>query len=100
MSRYQIVNHEQLKDFLQKYNWSYDDAKKTINKEFMFDDFKQAFAFMSYVALWSESYNHHPNWSNVYRHVYISLTTHDINDLSHLDILLAKKIEEYHHGIT
>lgn len=46
-----------------------------------FHDFKEAFAFMTEVALYAESMNHHPEWSNVYNTVEISLCTHDAGDV-------------------
>ena len=46
-----------------------------------FRDFKEAFAFMTEVALYAESMNHHPEWSNVYNTVEISLCTHDAGDI-------------------
>lgn len=52
-----------------------------LKAELKFVDFKQAFAFMTEVALHVESMNHHPEWSNVYNTVHISLCTHDAGDV-------------------
>jgi 4a-hydroxytetrahydrobiopterin dehydratase len=60
-----------------------------IEREFVFADFVQAFAFMTQVAMWAEKHNHHPEWSNVYHRVVVTLTTHDVNGLTPLDIALA-----------
>ena len=65
----------------------------TITREFTFDDFVHAFAFMTQVALLAEKANHHPEWSNVYGRVTIVLTTHDANGLSMRDIELAQRID-------
>ena len=71
--------------------------KESDNKliaEFKFQDFAQAWAFMSEVALHAEKQNHHPNWSNIYNQVKIELTTHDAgNTITEKDIKLAKTIE-------
>ena len=55
----------------------------------MFIDFAQAFGFMAQVAIHAEKRNHHPEWSNVYNRVHVTLTTHDVNGLSMNDIELA-----------
>lgn len=62
--------------------------------EFKFDDFTQAFAFMTQVALHAEKKDHHPEWFNVYNRVKIILTTHDADGLSQRDIDLAKIIDD------
>ena len=48
-----------------------------LSREFKFNDFTEAFAFMTRVAFLAEKHGHHPNWSNVYNTVTINLTTHD-----------------------
>ena len=60
---------------------------------FLFDDFVEAFGFMSRVALLAEQRNHHPEWSNVYNRVSITLTTHDTGGLSDLDVDMARSID-------
>lgn len=72
--------------------WAYTDNK--LVKEFIFGDFISAFGFMSKVALIAEKQNHHPDWSNVYNKVSISLNTHDVSGLSESDFKLAKEIEK------
>jgi 4a-hydroxytetrahydrobiopterin dehydratase len=62
----------------------------TIAREFVFDDFVQAFSFMTRVALVAEKRDHHPEWSNVYNRVSIVLTTHDAGGLTAKDIALAR----------
>lgn len=53
----------------------------TLNREFSFKDFSAAFAFMARVALAAEKMDHHPDWSNRYNKVNISLSTHDAGDI-------------------
>jgi len=65
----------------------------TISKEFVFDDFVAAFGFMTKVAMVAESMNHHPDWSNAYKKVGISLSTHEVSGISELDFSLAEKID-------
>ena len=73
--------------------WVYDDATSAIGHVFKFKDFSEAFAFMSRVALAAEKAGHHPDWSNSYNSVTISLSTHDAGGLSARDIALAQAID-------
>lgn len=75
-------------------DWVFNPVKNGIEREFKFDDFVQAFGFMSSVAILAEKQNHHPEWFNVYNKVSILLTTHDANGLSEKDIELANAIEK------
>ncbi len=60
---------------------------------FKFNDFIEAFAFMTKVAMVADKMDHHPNWSNVYNMVNIELTTHDANNsITDKDYTLAQKI--------
>jgi 4a-hydroxytetrahydrobiopterin dehydratase len=74
-------------------HWIYDETRESISRRFSFEDFVEAFGFMSQVALEAEKMNHHPEWTNVYRHVDIRLTTHDAGGLTELDLALARAIE-------
>ena len=71
-------------------SWTLD--TDSLTRLFVFDDFVQAFAFMTKVAALAEAMNHHPEWSNVYNRVDIHLTTHDVGGLSERDFLLAQQI--------
>ncbi len=66
---------------------------RAIRKEFAFQDFNQAFGFMSRVALKAESLNHHPEWLNVGSRVEITVTTHDAGGVSELDVALAAFVD-------
>jgi len=74
-------------------DWIYDGVRAAISKRFSFDDFVMAFGFMTQVAIEAEKMDHHPEWTNVYRHVDIVLTTHDAGGLTMRDIALARAIE-------
>ena len=60
-------------------NWTEENNK--LKAEFVFEDFSQAWAFMTEVALMAERKNHHPEWSNAWNKVMISLSTHDAGDV-------------------
>ena len=73
--------------------WTLRDDKLAIVRRFKFADFSEAFAFMTRVALIAEKADHHPEWSNVYNRVEITLTTHDAGGLSRRDVAMAKAID-------
>lgn len=69
------------------------EADNQLKASFKFNDFVQAFAFMTQVAIHAEKMNHHPTWSNTYNTVDISLCTHDAgNTVTQKDKLLADRI--------
>ncbi|MEL6258129.1 MAG: 4a-hydroxytetrahydrobiopterin dehydratase [Pseudomonadota bacterium] len=64
-------------------------ARDAIEKTFQFADFKTAWAFMSGCALAAEQADHHPEWSNVYNRVHVTLTTHDADGVTEKDVSLG-----------
>lgn len=74
--------------------WSLTREGKAIARKFEFADFSEAFAFMTRVALLAEKKDHHPEWSNVYNKVEITLTTHDAGGLTLRDVKMARKIDK------
>ena len=69
------------------------ETDNSLKASLSFRDFAEAFAFMTEVAFHAEKQNHHPNWSNVYNRVTISLSTHDAGDVvTEKDHQLAKAI--------
>lgn len=88
------LSKEQIEQELESLDgWSFEDD--TITKDFSFSDFKEAMSFMVRVGFEAEALVHHPNWSNVYNSVSITLNTHDADDkVTEKDIKLAKAIEE------
>jgi 4a-hydroxytetrahydrobiopterin dehydratase len=88
------LSETEIRDLLPTlHGWTLGDDGKGIHKAFKFDDFVQAFGFMSQVALLAEKADHHPEWSNVYSRVEIMLTTHDAGGLSSRDADLARRID-------
>ena len=68
--------------------WSVKDDK--LHKEFQFDNFNQAFGFMTRAAMEIEKMNHHPEWFNVYNRITVNLTTHEAGGITNNDVNLAK----------
>ena len=73
--------------------WDMVEGRDAICKTFEFEDFPQAFSWMTRVAFWAEKWGHHPEWFNVYNKVEVTLSTHDVGGLSSLDVKLARKID-------
>lgn len=73
--------------------WTLDKERDAMRKTFKFKSFVDAFGFMTRAAIWAEKWNHHPEWSNVYNKVEVTLTTHDVGGLSALDVKLARKLD-------
>jgi 4a-hydroxytetrahydrobiopterin dehydratase len=73
--------------------WALADGRDAITRGFTFKDFSEAWAFMSRVALLAEQHDHHPEWSNTYNKVRITLTTHDAGGLSARDLTMATAID-------
>lgn len=82
-----------LLDPLKATGWVEVSGRDAITKTFTFDDFTDAFGWMTRVAIWAEKWDHHPEWDNVYRKVNVTLTTHDVGGLSTLDVKLARKMD-------
>ena len=75
--------------------WSEVNGGTAIRKEFRFNSFSQAFAWMTRAALLAEKLNHHPEWSNVYNRVDVLLTTHSSGNLTELDVRMAQGLEKF-----
>ena len=74
--------------------WTLRDDGLAISRDFKFADFSEAFAFMTRVALYAEKADHHPEWSNVWNRVHVTLSTHDAGGLSQRDVKMAQAIDQ------
>jgi 4a-hydroxytetrahydrobiopterin dehydratase len=94
MKNHEIASGRDIQAFQEKHpEWQHEgDALKA---EFVFSDFAEAMQFMQQVGEIAEELNHHPEWSNVYNRVFVTLTTHDAgNQVTALDIRLATNISQ------
>jgi 4a-hydroxytetrahydrobiopterin dehydratase len=70
-------------------------GRDAIMRKFVFKDFNAAFAFMTRAALLAEKMDHHPEWSNVYNKVEVTLSTHDAGGVTERDIAMATAMDSY-----
>ena len=70
--------------------WKLVDGK--LQRTFQFEDFATAIGFLTAVAIHADRLDHHPNWTNVYNRVEVTLWTHDVGGLTGLDFALAAKM--------
>lgn len=88
-----LLTKEEINQKLEVFsNWTYEDDAIHLSLEF--DDFKNAFTAMTRMAFEAERLAHHPNWSNTFNTVNISLSTHDAGGVTIKDFELAKAFEE------
>ncbi|UZH54682.1 4a-hydroxytetrahydrobiopterin dehydratase [Salinimicrobium tongyeongense] len=89
----QILDDNEIRSKLEELEgWEYkDDA---IHTSFQFENFKEAFSVMVRIAFEAEAQQHHPNWTNVYNELQISLSTHDAGGVTQKDFKLARSIED------
>jgi 4a-hydroxytetrahydrobiopterin dehydratase len=90
----QLTDAEREQALTELPGWTLRDDGLAITRELKFRNFSEAFAFMTRVALIAEKQDHHPEWSNVYNRVSITLTTHDAGGLSERDIKMARAIDK------
>jgi 4a-hydroxytetrahydrobiopterin dehydratase len=72
--------------------WDLAEDAKSISRQFVFKDFKEALAFINRVGELAESENHHPDIHCWWNKVKLELSTHAIGGLSNNDFILASKI--------
>jgi 4a-hydroxytetrahydrobiopterin dehydratase len=73
--------------------WRVADGRDALQKTFKFKDFSEAFGFMARAALVAEKMDHHPEWSNVWNRVEVTLSTHSAGGLTELDVKLAEAMD-------
>src|SRR5438105_7972513 len=76
-------------------HWRELPGRDAIARKFTFSDFNAAFGFMTRAALVAEKMDHHPEWSNVYRTVEVTLSTHDAGGVTGKDIALARQMAAF-----
>ncbi len=76
------------------HGWLEVEGRDAIARRFAFKDFSEAWGFMSRVALVAEKLDHHPEWTNVYSRVEVTLSTHDAGGLTEKDVTLAKAMDQ------
>jgi 4a-hydroxytetrahydrobiopterin dehydratase len=74
--------------------WSEVSGRDAIARKFKFKNFREAFAFMTKVADVAEQMNHHPEWTNIYQTVEVTLSTHDAGGLTKLDVDMAEAMDK------
>ncbi len=74
--------------------WSEVAGRDAITRKFVFKDFNEAFGFMTRTALVAEKMDHHPEWFNAYKTVEVTLSTHDADGLTELDVRLAEAMNK------
>jgi 4a-hydroxytetrahydrobiopterin dehydratase len=75
--------------------WQDVPGRDAITRKYVFRDFNEAFGFMSRVAMVAEKWDHHPEWTNIYRTVEVTLTTHDAGGVTQKDITLAETMDSF-----
>jgi 4a-hydroxytetrahydrobiopterin dehydratase len=75
--------------------WAYAKGQEAIIKTFIFKDFSEAWGFMSRCALLAEKMDHHPEWSNVWNRVEVTLNTHDSRGITELDLAMAGAMDGF-----
>jgi 4a-hydroxytetrahydrobiopterin dehydratase len=87
---------EELKQALKRLpDWELAPGREAITRKFQFVDFDAAFAFMTRCALMAAKTDHHPEWSNIYNRVEVTLATHDAGGVTRKDIDLAAAMDGY-----
>src|SRR5690349_6023098 len=76
-------------------DWRLAEGREAITRKYQFVDFDAAFAFMTRVALLAAKMDHHPEWSNVYNKLDVTLATHDAGGVTQKDIDLAMAMDGY-----
>ena len=72
--------------------WKLVKGRSAITKTFKFNNFQEAFSWMTSMAIYAEKKDHHPEWFNVYNNVDVTLSTHDSGGVTQLDINMAKQM--------
>src|SRR5215475_13981672 len=74
--------------------WTRTEGRDALHRTFTFADFNAAFGFMARAALVAEKMDHHPEWTNVWNRVAVTLSTHSAGGLTDLDVKLAEAMDK------
>ncbi len=88
-----LVGVERAKALHELHGWAEAKGRDAITRTYQFKSFSQAWGFMSRVALYAEKEDHHPEWTNVYGRVDVTLSTHTAGGVTEKDVALAGKME-------
>ena len=92
---YAILSKTELYTFLTEFpDWHYIAGTSALYREFTFTSFLQAIEFMYIARNYIDTLNHHPDWTNIYNKIKVTLYTHDVKAITNLDIQLAKYLTE------
>ena len=94
MFQWEKAEEKNIQLFFSKNKWNFIDNDKKVNKLFNFKSFSEAFSWMTEVAFEAEKIDHHPDWTNIYNKVDVTLTTHDQNEVTSKDLSLAEIMEK------
>ena len=89
----QLLTPDEMKNLPGK--WAMARDGNSIHQAFTFKSFAEAWSFMTHVALLAEKADHHPDWSNAYNKVEITLSSHDAGGVTEHDIALARAITDF-----
>lgn len=93
MARQKLDRAEVEKALAELEGWQLARDGNAIERRFTFANFNEAFGFMARAALVAEKLDHHPEWSNVYKTVEVTLSTHDAGGLTERDVKLAEAFD-------
>ena len=75
--------------------WTYDEGRKAIFRQIVTESFVETFGLMTQIAIIAEKLDHHPEWSNVYKTVEVTLSTHDAGGMTERDVALAEAMDKF-----
>ena len=79
-------------------DWTLEEDGKALVRTLKFNDFSEAFGFLTRVALYAEKADHHPEFTTVWNRVDFRLTSHDAGGVTERDVKLAQAINRLAQG--
>ncbi len=89
-----LLTEIEIKELLDQ-NPSWELVNKGLEKKYEFGSFLEAINKMKVLSVEVDKLNHHPEWKNVYKTVWIRITTHDFGGLTEKDISLLNLVKDY-----